>query len=185
MRNAFRAAFLAAALVLILAPAAASAQIQVGVDIDAIFPTDDFLDGEVGFGVAGRLGYALDFGLAELVPEVQVGYVDFGAPDLEDAVDLDLVRLVAGGRLSLGAMLRPTLFAHIGWGSLNVSEDEGFFRDRTGIGEEDALTWDVGLALDLAVLPLVDVGIHAAYNGLETEEALQWWSAGAHAAIVF
>ena len=58
-------------------------------------------------------------------------------------------------------------------------------RDRTGIGEEDALTWDLGLALDLAILPLVDVGLHAAYNGLETEEALQWWSAGVHGAITF
>ena len=185
MRNGFRAAFLAVAFVLALAPTAAQAQVQVGVDVDAIFPTDDFLDGEVGFGVSGRVGYVLSLGLAELVPEIQVGYVDFGAPELADAVDLDVVRLVGGGRLAVGSILRPTVFAPLGYGSLNVSEGEGFFRDRTGIGEEDALTWDLGLALDLAILPLVDVGLHAAYNGLETEEALQWWSAGVHGAITF
>lgn len=182
---------LASVLFLILAlPTVSAAQTRVAVDLDAIFPSDDALEGDVGFGVSGRLGAALPTPFLDIVPELQVGYLDLGAPTISDAVDvddldLDLVRAMVGVRVGWGTILRPTVYGHVGWGWLDLNRSDDFFTSRTGIREEDAMTWDVGLALDLAVLPLVDVGVHAAYNGLQTDEALNWWNAGVHAALAF
>lgn len=167
---------------ILFAPAAASAQLQLAADLDAIFPQDDRLGEETGFGINGRLGLGLPLPAVELVPEISVGYVDFArAGPLNPGV----VRAMVGARVGFGALLRPTLFAHVGWASLSLDQDDDFFEPPGGLGEEDALAADAGIALDLALLPLLTVGAHGAYNLLDTDDALDWWSAGVHAALSF
>ncbi|WP_373047836.1 hypothetical protein [Vulgatibacter sp.] len=188
MRSFTRAALVAA---LVLTPTAALAQLQVGFDVDAIFPDDEPLDEETGYGFAGRVGLVVPgTPVLDLVPEIQVGYLDFGTPGIDgSSFDLTMVRATAGLRAGIGTVLRPTAFGHVGWGQTSLSangDDIDFFEDRSGIGEESGFTWDLGLALDLAILPLVTVGVHGAYNGLDLdEESLNWWTAGAHAAVTF
>jgi hypothetical protein len=182
-----------AALVLFV-PGVATAQLQVGVDVDAVFPTGEELEGDTGFGIAGRIGVGLPTPAIDFVPELSVGYAGLGAPAIAEGVsgddvdrlrdlDLSVVRAMVGARLGWGEILRPTLFAHVGYGRVNVGEDETFFERRGGFGEESALSFDAGLAFDLTILPLIDVGVHGAYNLLDTERALEWWSAGVHAAL--
>lgn len=176
---------------LLFAPAAAAADLQLGVDLDAIFPAADALAGDTGFGVSARVGAALPATpIFDVVPELQVGYVDLGAPEVGDAVDagdldLDVVRVMVGARIAFGEILRPTAFGHIGYGRLNLSDDDVFFERRGGLADASALAWDLGLALDLAILPLIDVGVHGAWNVIETDETLDWWSAGVHANLTF
>ena len=186
MRCWFRAALVAAALV--FTPVLAAAELQLAVDLDAIFPVEDRLDEKTGFGVSGRLGYRLPARRCSmLVPELQLGYVNFAEPSGADAINLSLMRVVGGLRAGVGTVLRPSAFAHIGYGRTALSEedDPDFFGSRGGIGEENAFTWDVGLALDLTILPLLDVGVHGAYSSLDLDESLNWWSAGVHAALIF
>lgn len=184
MRIRFAAALAGAALV--LSPAAALAQLRVGAEVEAIFPGDGLGTEDTGFGVAGRLGYALPgTPMLEITPEVRIGYIDFAEPTERDLSDISLVRYTAGLRLGVGEILRPTLFGHVGFGDLSLSDsDVAFFEERGGI-DESAFTWDAGLALDLAILPLVDLGVHGAYNRLETDDAFDWWSAGVHASFGF
>jgi hypothetical protein len=52
----------------------------------------------------------------------------------------------------------------------------------------DALAYDAGVTLDFTLLPVLDVGAHAAYNGLASShehDGVHWISAGAHVSVRF
>jgi len=181
MRSWYRAALVAAALV--FSPAVAAAQLQLGAELEAIFPGGDELGNDTGVGYAGRLGYAIDGPMIEIVPELRIGYVNFAEPADKTRLDVGLWRYTAGLRLGVGEILRPTVFAHIGYGDVVFGGPGGTIFEE-GFGDS-AFTWDAGLAFDLAILPLIDVGVHGAYNRLETSTAVDWWSAGVHAVLDF
>lgn len=125
-------------------------------------------------GAAGgvlRLGYKLDLVIVSVTPEVGGIYYSFGG-----SREANLLGGFAGGRLGFGKVLEPSLFVHAGYVN---------FEDY-GVSSGNPLA-EVGLALDLTVLPLLDVGIHGAYAAVMPSErdAFDWVRFGAHAAISF
>jgi len=123
-------------------------------------------------------GPRMDLGLVALTTELDAGFHDFGG-----VVEPRVYRGMAGGRLSLGAVIRPSVFAHIGVGHLRWNDFPGDTRDsRTN------LATDLGAALDFTVLPLVDLGVQLSYNAIASgsgEPAFDWMQAGAHVIFVF
>lgn len=173
---------LLAAAVLLL-PGVASAEWQLAVDANAIFPTGE-LDNGTGFGMDGRLGYILPIP-GYLVPEVEVGFVDFAEPDNNDP-SVSAWRALAGVRLGVGTILRPHVFGHIGYGNISVEEpNDDFFDGRNPLTDDSAFAWDAGVGIDVTILPILDIGVQGAYNRVETDEAVKWWSAGGHVALLF
>ncbi|WP_146645662.1 hypothetical protein [Labilithrix luteola] len=142
------------------------------------------LDGEVavpltpnrvstGGGGALRFGYELDAVLLTITPEVAAGYYSLGgdlAPKMWDAV--------VGGRLAVGALVRAVLFGHFGYG--HVKNNNAPSRSAAAV--------DGGLALDLTVLPIIDIGVHAQYHlitGNSDGPANGWLGLGLHIQIAF
>jgi hypothetical protein len=152
-------------------PAHASSGTAIGVDLDYAHGISEpgALNG-TGFNV--RLGYKLDLLVLQLTPEVGGAYHTFAG----DA-DAKFSQGIAGGRLAFGKILEPGVYAHLGYG--HVSE--------FGTGRSGA-TIDGGATLDLTLLPFIDLGIHAGYNGLLAKGAYQAFDTyvlGVHGALVF
>jgi hypothetical protein len=132
-----------------------------------------------GAGVDVFFGPRMDLGLVALTTELDAGFHDFGG-GLEPTV----YRGMAGGRLTLGAVIRPSVFAHIGVGHLR-------WNDVPGSDVRDSRTnfaTDLGAALDFTILPLVDLGVQLSYNVVaagSSEPAFNWMQAGAHVIFVF
>lgn len=125
-----------------------------------------------GAGGALRFGYELDAKIISLTPEIGGSFHALGG-DLAPS----LYRGFGGARLALGAIVRPGVFAHIGYA--HVSYD---------VGSRDAPTYDGGIFLDFTVLPIIDLGLHGGYAMIASNSegaAIHWMSAGAHVAIVF
>jgi hypothetical protein len=125
---------------------------------------------ESGGGGAIRLGQELDLFLVSLTPELGGSYHSFTG----DA-DNRLYAGFLGGRLGFGKIIEPSIFAHVGVGHLN------------GVGSRTAPLMDGGLAIDLTILPLIDLGVHGGYNVLFARAdsgALDFYTLGAHAALV-
>lgn len=153
----------------------ARAQNTIGVDLSFNNTVED--DSYDGAGIDVYFGPRLDLDLLALTTELSAGYHNFGS-DVDPAV----YRGMAGGRLGLFTVIRPSIFAHIGVGHLTWNEDFGSGRDsRTNIAT------DVGAALDFTVLPLVDLGVQVSYNTIaasDGEPAFDWTQVGAHVIFV-
>src|SRR3954471_20548579 len=121
----------------------------VGVDLDY---TNGINEPHVGSGTGFnvRLGYKLDLLVLQVTPEVGGAYHTFSG-DASPKFSQGIV----GGRLQFGKVLEPGLYAHLGYGHVSA---EG--------GGHSGATVDAGVTLDLTLLPLVDVGVHAGYNGM-------------------
>lgn len=166
----------ATAAALVAWPQTAAAETVVGVDLSF----NDSLVGEDagnGAGVDLYFGPRLDLAILTLTTELSGGFHDF-AGELEPTV----YRGMAGGRLGIGVVIRPSVFAHIGVGHLR-------FDDLIGDGRNSRtnLAADVGAALDFTILPLVDLGIQGSYNtiaGDDNNEPFEWLQAGAHVTFV-
>ena len=173
------AASFGAALVACLSwSGSAAASNTVGVDLsynDGVH--DSGTNG--GAGVDVFFGPRMDLGLVALTTELDAGFHDFGG-----SADPTVYRGMAGGRLALGAIIRPSVFAHIGVGHLRWNDFPGSdVRD-----SRTALATDLGAALDFTVLPLVDLGVQLSYNAVtasSNEPAFEWMQAGAHVIFVF
>ena len=149
----------------------AHAKTMIAADLDYAAPLDS--DTKSGGGFAIRLGQQLHVPLLVLTPELE--FADHTFSDNGPTAYQGL----AGLRLGFGEIIRPGLFAHIGLGSLNMPDP---------VPSHTALTYDAGAFLDLTVLPLLDIGVHGAYNRLNSGEgvaAFEWPTLGAHAALVF
>ena len=123
-----------------------------------------------GGGGALRIGQELDLFLISLTPEVGGSYHAFGGDD-----ETRIYGGFLGGRLAVGKIIEPAIFAHAG-----VAHVRGF-ESRT------APTLDGGLALDFTLLPLIDLGVHGAYNVMfprDDGSSLEFVTLGAHAALV-
>ena len=172
------AAATSAAAALCFWSGSAAAANTLGVDLN--FNDTVGSDGNAkGAGVDVFFGPRMDLGLVALTTELDFGFHDFGG-----ALDPTVYRAMAGGRLALGAIVRPAVFVHIGAGHLR-------WNDFPGTGDRDSrtnLTTDVGAALDFTLLPLVDFGVQLSYNTIAAgsgEPAFDWAQAGAHVVFVF
>jgi len=168
---------LAATSVVVCAlPGSAAAETVIGVDLNF---NDSVIGNEAtnGAGVDVFFGPRLNLAILTLTTEITGGFHDFGG-DLDPTV----YRVMAGGALGIGAIIRPSVFAHIGAGHLRF--DDPFGQDRSG---RTNITADLGAALDFTILPLVDLGIHGSYNvlaGDDDYDAFEWLQAGAHITFV-
>lgn len=123
-----------------------------------------------GGGGQLRLGQEFDLFLVSLTPELGGGYHGFGGND-----DAKLYTGFLGGRLAFGKIVEPSIFGHVGLGHLEA------YDSRT------APVMDAGLAIDLTLLPLIDLGLHGAYNVMMPKDdgsSLKFVTLGAQAALV-
>jgi len=143
---------------------------QIAVDFDFTTAVDEATT-DSGGGGALRLGRKLDLFVVSLTPEVGGGYHGFGGSS-----DAQLYSGFLGGRLGFGKIIEPSVFGHVGIGRLE------------GVAPRTAPVLDAGVALDLTILPLIDLGVHGAYNVMMPKDdgsALKFVILGAHAALVF
>lgn len=149
----------------------ASSGTAIGVDLDYTNGINEAFVGK-GTGFNVRLGYKLDLLVLQFTPEIGGAYHSFSGDE-----KLGLSQFIAGGRLAFGKILEPGLYAHLGYGHLS-----GVDVSRSGG------TGDAGVTLDLTLLPLIDLGVHAGYNGMFKSEpyaAFDSYVVGVHGALVF
>lgn len=140
--------------------------------LDLDFAAPITRNAEPGGGGALRAGRKYSLLLASLTPEVGLGFYRF-----RGSSEPALYRAFVGGRFGLGTVIEPSAFAHIGIGKLDLSP-----------GARYSPVADVGLALDFTLLPLLNLGVHGAYNALLPRSeypAFRWFSVGVHAALEF
>jgi hypothetical protein len=152
--------------------APAQAELQLGADLDYALPLDSSADSGGGFAV--RVGYQVHVPFAVLTSELAFNYENFSG-----TLGPTVYRGLAGLRLGLGEVLRVGPSAHLGVGRLAI--DGGLATiARTGF------TYDVGLFLDLTAIPILNVGVHAAYNQMPDGggQSFQWMTFGAHVELI-
>jgi hypothetical protein len=139
---------------------------RIGFDLD-FAGTIDEVGVDSGSGGMLRLGHEFDLFLISLTPEATGSFYSFGGDG-----DARFYAGQLGARLTLGKIVEPGIFAHAGVGHLSAAESE------TGVAT------DIGLTLDFTLLPLIDIGVHAAYDALLREEgSFDWYRAGAHVVL--
>jgi hypothetical protein len=102
-----------------------------------------------------RLGHKFDAVILSLTPEFGVAYHRFAG-----LADARLTQGIVGARVRVGKVIEPGAYAHIGYGSLDVNGAAASMDSMSG------LSADAGVLLDLTLLPVLDLGLHAGYNGL-------------------
>jgi hypothetical protein len=121
----------------------------------------------LGYGLDIRVGKSLEIGVGRLALEAKSSYRALFGDDSSHIASGAL-----GARLGLGVGLRPEVFSHVGWGKV------------VGGSGNSGLTFDVGLALDTS-LPLLTLGVHAAFNMLKGDTSTTWFDVGVHGEIGF
>lgn len=148
-------------------------ELAIAGDLDYAVPIDSI--GDSGGGFAVRLGGQLHVPLIALTPELGFSY---HAMDGEGAPELS--RVFAGARIGVGEIFRIGATGHVGIAWLDV---ERLRPDPSRNG----FAYDLGLFFDFTLLPLIDLGVHAAYNQLgasDDDPAYHWLTFGAHAALI-
>ena len=122
-----------------------------------------------GMGGAVRFGREYDLLILSLTPEFMGSLAKFGEPGNE----LTYAGL-AGGRATIGKVIEPGVFAHVGAGHADMPGD-----GLTG------LAFDLGLTLDITLIPAVDLGVHGAYDSVSWggQGTFDWYRVGAHIAL--
>ena len=141
-------------------------------ELDFAAPVDEPAT-DPGWGGQLRFGKRFDFELLTLDGELGVD-----AHALSGALDPKIYRGVVGARLGLALGLRPSVFAHLGVGHVDFAPA---VRNLTNV------TGDAGLALDFTLLPVMDLGAHAAYNlvaGNADDTAFGFVTLGGHLTLV-
>ncbi len=169
-RGLTRALPLLVGVSVVAVPASASGATKLALDLDYANGIDE-AGVDPGAGGALRLGQELDLILLSLTPEVGASYHTFGG-----VIEPTHTSAFVGARLTLGKVLEPGVFAHFGVGHLSWEGDS-----------ETAPAFDAGVSLDLTLLPVIDIGAHAAYDALMISEgdAFDWYRLGVHAALTF
>jgi hypothetical protein len=152
----------------------ARAEKQISLDVEAALPANDGHDD--GWGLGARVGNKWDLVLISLTPEVGFNYHAFGG-----SPDAEAFAVVAGGRIGIGFVIEPSAFIHAGIGHVGYGTAAGDY-SRT------SLAYEGGLALDLTLLPVIDIGAHAALAGIAgdaDEDAFSWLALGGHVSFNF
>jgi hypothetical protein len=140
---------------------------RLAFDLDYANTFDAAVDS--GLGGAVRFGREYDIVILSLTPEFMGSFHQFSG----SGRPLQFAGM-AGGKAAIGKIVEPGVFAHVGVGHADLPGD-----DLTG------LALDLGVALDLTLVPAVDLGVHAAYDALtwRDEGTFDWYRVGAHLAI--
>lgn len=160
----------------VLSAEPARAETVIAGDLDYVIAINEEPDVDSGGGFGVRLGQQLDVPALVLTPEIGFTYASFGG-------DAKVYRGIAGLRLGVGEILRPGVFAHAGIGRISVDVPSGITDP-----SHTAFTFDAGAFLEFTLIPILNIGVHAAYNrqnGNDEMDAFQWATLGAHAALVF
>ena len=164
-------------LALTFTAAPSQAEIAIAADLDFAIPVDSDAESGGGFGI--RLGYQLKVTEVFLTPELAFTYHAFSGD-----FDPTVYRGLAGLRLGIGKIIRPGVFGHLGIGRFAIDVP---FLDDIDISHT-AFTYDIGAFLEFVLLPLLNLGVHAAYNHINSGNhapGFQWVTLGAQAALVF
>jgi hypothetical protein len=152
----------------------ARAETAIAGDVDYAGPVDSDVDAGPGFGL--RIGYHAHIPFVILTPEVGFNYYGF-----QGDYPASMYRGVVGMRLAIGEIIRPGVYAHVGYAQLQA--------DRPPPDpSHSAVTYDGGAFLDFTLLPLINIGAHAGYNrmeGSDEAEGVNWATFGEHAEVVF
>jgi hypothetical protein len=126
-----------------------------------------------GGGGALRIGTQRNLDMITLIPELTLDYHNFAAHTPDNA---QIIAGKLGGRIRFFKIVEPGIFAHLGVG--HVFGDESY--SHTG------LALDAGVTLDLTVIPLLDIGLHVAWNRVfgGHGSGVNYGIAGAHVALV-
>jgi hypothetical protein len=154
-------------------PALAKSETTISADLDYAHSAGSDIGGGWGFGA--RLGQRFHVPLVALDPEIGFTFHDFNK-----GLSPTMYRGILGLRLGFLEVIRPGIYGHVGIGRINF--------DTLPDASHTAFTYDFGLFLDLTVIPLLDVGLHASYDGIaagDQVDAVKWVTLGAHAALVF
>ena len=146
--------------------------VAIAVDFDYTTAVSNELDIEYGGGGAIRVGLERDLVLVTLIPELELAYHNFGGGENHATTTSGKL----GGRLRFLKILEPGIFAHAGLG--HISGDDPHY----------GFALDAGLTLDFTLLPLIDLGLHAAWNRVfdaDSLPGLSYGTYGAHVAFVF
>jgi hypothetical protein len=126
---------------------------------------------EDGGGGALRIGFERDMVLITLIPELSLGYHGFGGVGRYDA---QIYNGMLGGRIRFLKIIEPGLYMHAGIGHISG------FESHTGFA------MDFGATLDFTLLPIIEFGIHAAWNRVfGSDDGLSYGTGGFHVALVF
>lgn len=173
-RLAKTSSFAAALTAVSLVSAPAMAEDEISVDVEAAW-ADDPNDSN-GFGVGLRAGHVWDIAIITITPEIGASYHDF-----EGASDPSAWDVKAGGRFGIDLLIEPSVYAHAGLGH--------FGYDLPGDDvSHTSLAYDVGAALDITVLPVIDFGVHATVAGVsgnDTIDPFSWLAVGGHVSFAF
>jgi hypothetical protein len=159
----------AAVFALLIAPPVL-AENKLSLDAGAAFP--EGAGNDDGFGLGVRFGHEWDLAIISLIPEMGVGYHAFGGRN-----DADVVTVFGGGRVALGFILEPSVYAHAGVG--HVATDVTSFT---------SLAYDVGAAVDFTAIPMVAFGPHLTLAGIagnESRSPFSWLEIGGHITFGF
>ena len=173
LASKFSCSLTALSLLAVSAPALADSGSRGKTHIAVDFDFNTAVDApsvESGGGGALRLGQKFDLLLISLTPELGGGYHAFSGGDAK------IYSGFLGGRLGVGKIIEPSVYGHLGLARLS------------GVESRTAPLLDAGLALDLTLLPLIDLGLHAGYNVMlprDDGSALKFVTLGAQAALVF
>lgn len=155
-----------------LSTAPARADTVIAGDLDYAVPINSDATSGAGFGI--RLGQQVRLPpLLSVSPEMAFTYHAFPSTGPR------AYRGTLGLRLGLGEILRPGVFMHLGIGHLIP---EGLAPAHT------AFSYDAGAFLDFTLLPLLNLGAHAAYTGVNSRgngSSFRWVTVGLHAALIF
>lgn len=180
-----------------LSEARAHAGLAVGAGLGTAKVVGTGADGlALGVSTQARVGYSIGLPLLTVTPEVVFGWTRWGV-DNADASAKSL-RLLAGGRASLGGLVSPGAFVHLGYVR---NATDGTLAGQELSTSQNGISFEVGG--DLAVeLSLVRVGVYVAYNrgslgdtqvtsaGMTTtakgkDDATSWIDTGVTASISF
>lgn len=163
------------AAVLACSVSVARADIMVGADLDTVIPLES--PAKTGGGFSIRIGDQLHLPMVAITPELAFNYASFS-----EVYGPKVYRGLVGLRLAVGEVIRPGIFAHVGFGRYDL-EIPGAMPSGT------ALTYDGGISLDFTLLPLLNLGVHGAYNILAGDDGdrdrFRWLTVGAHLELVF
>jgi hypothetical protein len=159
---------LALAVVVLAHAGVASAQNKLSFDAEAAFPSRAAHD--TGWGVGLRAGHTWDLLLLSLTPELGGSYHAFGG-----GPEARTLSGVAGARVGVGFILEPSVFTHFGVGHFGYDTTPGAV-------SHTSLTYDFGAALDLTLLPVIDLGAHIDYARIlgDSIASFSWIAIGAH-----
>src|SRR5262245_13157876 len=167
MRTTLLASAALALAFIAFTPKEAKAGLAIAAELGPIWLLDPPPDTSIGFGFAGRVGYKLGLPLLSLTPEVKVA--------VHKVPSDTAILALAGGRVSIGALLAPNAFVHVGYGRISVMDTSlsGF-------------SFDSGVGLDFTPIPLVDIGVLLSYNRITFDGGkAHWIMLGAQASIAF